>query len=1380
MSGSVRLRLPNRPTSRPFSKKRLRLAVLTLALIASVVLFLQLTLLPGLVRRPLERSLGGAVRITRVSFSLSPGLVIHNLRVLAPGAPGEASRVLSVSRVRIELDGGDLARARVTPTRLVLVEPRLRISQDLDTGAVNAASISPSSGGGGGALRLPQMEIRDGAIELGEHSAGGDYEPFLTLPIEGSAAPDPNNGSRCAFTLRSQPSDSNLPPTKLSGFFDLSTLSSELALTDFTFGEFADLWTPSRTTLLRNQLDISGRIPAATLSYSPETGPVATFLLERVGINLPVPEQAGAPTTPTDLVSITADTFNAPSPRLLRMTEVSGRISIASNSLRAELEGSIADVRCRAELSTRGLSLAAPFRLDLSTATPFSLRQRAAILPFAPPIVHERLRTFSGPTALVEAQVRIERKESLPDKPTASPSYAGLLTFREGRAAFEDFPYPFSNLTGVVRFSDSEIRIEKIAGTHPSGAKLLAEGTIVPASDEGEVTIHVTAVDVPLDAEFASCLPTDMQPIVDSMFDGEALDRLLALNALAPESGFRLAGSADIDVHIHRPFGPDQEWSGDVDVRSDAVGLLTRNFPLPAMAKDVTVRIRDRIAEIDIARIEPLSGGLASLRGSVRLSDAYSETAATPSLTIRAQEVPIDGLLLQALEASVRARNAESDTQPDTGLSILRRLGLEGMIDAEATVSASDQPSNELTYDIRARLREASARPPPLAESPDDACMITGISGDLEFTPQTLRIPRLEGRLVTSKGHDAGAFVLALDVTRDPSVSPDPSLSARITTTNVDLGAPMENIIAAVTPGERAEASRLRRERLPRGRVDAAVALETSADRSRVLASATITAARDASFDTPIGRVSLTSSGGLARVDEAGVRFDMLSGTLSLDAEPLGAVTVRGAVALRDDAPSDLHVAFRSDELPPATLHRLLDAASGKPVNLEGLRLAGAFDVDASLIKPANSADTTTEVTVRPRAFIVQSADDTIRFDRVAGTISARQGVVRVENVWAATDDLAVSLDGIIDPATGPDLRFAADAPCLSPSLLTLIPPDPREAILALGLDIRGPVSVRDARLAAAMPNPGAPLQITGTAMFHNASADVGLAISDARGALRINAAPPTADLAVRLDAFKLGGLSVFDADADIEVDAERRTLRATRATAACHQGLISVEAAIAPSDPADPVSSPRFEADVTLYGLAFGPALQEIRRAWTSAAEPVEGVPPDRGLLDAHLTLGGALDDPASRIGRGSFRITQGKIISVPIINRLIELSNLSLPFDSPLDEAFARFFLRGPRISFERLTLASDAITLVGQGDVAMPNMDLNLRFTSRSNFRLPLLTDLFEVIRNEIITTTVVGPITAPQISPSAFSGTRDALDELFGQPAPSEAPTLRPDR
>ena len=49
-----------------------------------------------------------------------------------------------------------------------------------------------------------------------------------------------------------------------------------------------------------------------------------------------------------------------------------------------------------------------------------------------------------------------------------------------------------------------------------------------------------------------------------------------------------------------------------------------------------------------------------------------------------------------------------------------------------------------------------------------------------------------------------------------------------------------------------------------------------------------------------------------------------------------------------------------------------------------------------------------------------------------------------------------------------------------------------------------------------------------------------------------------------------------------------------------------------------------------------------------------------------------------------------------------------------------------------------------------------------------RVPLVSDLIEAIRNELVTVTVGGTLAEPKFGTEPFTGTRDALREIFGSP------------
>jgi hypothetical protein len=149
------------------------------------------------------------------------------------------------------------------------------------------------------------------------------------------------------------------------------------------------------------------------------------------------------------------------------------------------------------------------------------------------------------------------------------------------------------------------------------------------------------------------------------------------------------------------------------------------------------------------------------------------------------------------------------------------------------------------------------------------------------------------------------------------------------------------------------------------------------------------------------------------------------------------------------------------------------------------------------------------------------------------------------------------------------------------------------------------------------------------------------------------------------------------------------------------------------------------------------------------------------RGVVEGSLWLQGTLGRPESRRGRGSFQIAGGRIVNVPFMMRMVELSNLQMPTNAKLGYARGSFFLDGGRITFEDLGLYSSAVQILGSGTMSWPGKELDLRFDTKSARSIPILSGLLRGIRDELVTTSVRGTLSDPDISLKQFPGPRRML-------------------
>src|SRR5690606_20336298 len=93
----------------------------------------------------------------------------------------------------------------------------------------------------------------------------------------------------------------------------------------------------------------------------------------------------------------------------------------------------------------------------------------------------------------------------------------------------------------------------------------------------------------------------------------EVRRRLDELNAQLRTPSFSFGGRASVEVTIHRAFGHDGEWTKDIRVGLNRVGIVPKYFPLPMVAHDVRLRVTDTTAELGGGVFTGINGGHATV-----------------------------------------------------------------------------------------------------------------------------------------------------------------------------------------------------------------------------------------------------------------------------------------------------------------------------------------------------------------------------------------------------------------------------------------------------------------------------------------------------------------------------------------------------------------------------------------------------------------------------------------------------------------------------------------------------------------------------------------------------------------------------------------------
>jgi hypothetical protein len=164
----------------------------------------------------------------------------------------------------------------------------------------------------------------------------------------------------------------------------------------------------------------------------------------------------------------------------------------------------------------------------------------------------------------------------------------------------------------------------------------------------------------------------------------------------------------------------------------------------------------------------------------------------------------------------------------------------------------------------------------------------------------------------------------------------------------------------------------------------------------------------------------------------------------------------------------------------------------------------------------------------------------------------------------------------------------------------------------------------------------------------------------------------------------------------------------------------------------------------VPLTGFQTGPPSGSSAEAQSVSAEPA------KGDVYASFSIAGRRGDAESKRGRGTVRIMNGNMASVPLVLKLMQVMQLTLPVGGVLDYAEAEAYLVGDRLMFERILFESTAgdlamLQLFGEGEMNFQTLELNTRFKVRSGVRG--VRDVIGVISDTLYEIEVAGTLRNP---------------------------------
>lgn len=1364
-----------------WTRRRLRFPIVGLLILGFGLLMLTQTAATKWWLIPvMEKTLGAKVESRTVRFTLGGSVVLRGVKLTVPGAQGEAARFLEASRIVI---GMDYATGSPKLSRVELDEPIIRVSVDeeldLNVQPVFEARRADTSGG-----ELPVLRLRDGVLEIGEHTAAGGYSILRRMRIDGELSPDvvPNTtaggplvASGDGFTsdsigyridirdLDDEETGASLGELDVAGTITKDAVRVEV--NNFSLGAWPASRAPGPFRAQLEQLNVRGEIPRAVFTFGPDIGFIGQLDLRGVAVNLPF--------------GLRADEEG----RFARMSDVTGFVRLSEDGLEAELDGLLEDLPYEVTLEYDGLSEDAPFRAELN-AMDFRLAERPDLLPFVPDIVAQNLDRFTQPTALVDAIVLVERPSAGGDI-----EISGSVEISEGVAAYAGFPYPFEDIDARVSFNSREVSLDSFTGRAVNGASVEAEGLFAPIGPTSRVEITVRCEDVPIDGLLRDALGLKRRDLVDSMFSEQKYNYLKA-EGLFEDRPFELGATGDFDVKVVRQEGVESIWTRDIRAVFRDISGVSKYFPVPVRSDEVVLRIDDEKAIIEPAELRSLSGGVAILSGTVVFPTDENPGGSPPDISIAIDDAVYDDFIIRAIP--------DSDPGGPTSIRrMLRALNGSGVADADVVVLGRDDGSVGFDADIDMSRFTIE----PRAQSPrlDPRLRVNTTEGRLRVSERGLEMSIAGDAQRLDGGAIRGAGSMTAQATAEFFKDDDARVRTTVTAANADLEAHVEDLTNAFNPDAGQTLADLRELWKPMGRADLRVDIDTYSGGRGATTVVDVLKVDDASIWIADGRLGLANSEGdiVARVrDETtyatliGAEADLfwngqpagwgwLNGTAALSAEgftPAG-WSMDGAV-LGVDAGDPIARAFLVEYAPPNAVQVFDDFAPTGEIDLSANLSPGPLP--DGLIGPRLTGF------VYPDKAEITFNEQRIDSESARGAMTFSPEGVGFEALEVFGPDWAGRLDGSVtvaaDGAAAMELDVALQAETFSDDLRILAPPDVLFQIDKLQVDVEGPIDIGQLHISARRnaDRTEAWSRAEGTIVAEGATVKSGVLLTEASAAMSFDSYTPAwpgepndEPAEFRMDLYassaRANGVAATDLVAKI-VTADKqangfRPIIAPHFGAAVHDGRVSGQAIVRPESK----DAAMVSGEVRLSGLQLEPVLEDLPRARAikEGREPPEpSTAGPQGRLDGQLTFGGVPERTETWRGRGIFRASGGPIVALPVIVPMLEIGNLTPPRGAQLDSASVSFFVDGPQVVFEDLSVFSDTLVVLGHGTATLPELDVDLRFRTQARQRIPLLSDVVDRLRDELLTVRVSGQLADPTIAAEPLDSTRRALARMFG--------------
>ena len=1320
------------------------------------------TVLREAMEAQLSERFGGSVRIREVRWDGWNRITATNMDLRARGWVGEAATVASMDRAEVVFSPWMILMGRIELLDMEIEGLALHLIERADKpGDYNFLALKPKSGGGS-SVRQPQKALlRNLRLEFGT-ADGGAVTTVASQQFAADFDHLPDDPSTYSFRLEQREQDGK-PITenaiRLFGTWNERDFTYAATLDGLVIDErlLRTLPAKARRWVLRSGL--AGRIERARIEGSPSqplrSADIAVrdvTLRERDAVReLAWARMENGKTTPISgelgvfmgeaNVTLRGNDVRVDAKRATLMPGPAGSGTVA---VPLELSGhcdlgSIGGIEGALDADDAWLerSLAmASFELDLRIPQ-VDARPAADGTPRRvelPVQVTDALTVLGARDWAANITLRIARaagEAGAAGAATSAPiAVTGKLELLAGTIESPEFPYPVRDVGGVVELTAEKISLRGLKG-HGNGRSVFRiDGESEIAGKDPAYSLRLVGTDVVLDHSLVSAFGAGPSRIFGALLDEQGWRSLRQAGILEEET--RPGGIVDVDFTVKHPRdgGEDVSVGGTIALRG--VQVVLNAFPYPLLAVGTLEVREDRVDLLgDGIAVQTIHGSKGWIRGHLELPRIGDRVLVRSYLDFEVGGEIVSRALLAAIPVSFEDRSKRPAGWPGAVFSpisnVLTELGLGGRLSATGTVITRPDESDAVT--VRVQIEDGVIRP---TEDLATALRKNGLSW-----PGRMTLDDVRSLIIADAGRVDVRDASATHGTGIVTANGGFDLEGDNGTLEVILrNFPFDRELVRVADGDSVDRALAAWDAIaPSGAFDGEVTWnrdEGGRDTYAHIHPTAMTLAGAVKLDPVCG--DLYFRNGELRLDSVDLRGP------DTDETPLR-IEAGGVII---GAHPDFRAQVDALSLDNPLIRCGLEAA-GATAALEILRdwrLQGA--VDAKVELPGTRAGGSWEVVVEPSWARGERDERPFELRRHSGALLAGPQGLTVDALDLTFDHGHLAINGALSPTEAStlvgQLTIRASATDDSATLRALMPSNARRALEAIEFSAGSTVWTDAMRLLIDVPRDGSNrVSVIGDLGIANARFKGGVVFDQIDGLLRFDittvGGEPSGSIGLQFDQVHALGRRATDIDGALLFQSDNGRVRLEDLSAGMYGGRIAARGMF---DRAD-----GWEVHLQCANIGFGRFVAAGQPASADAKRPTAG---NDGMLRGRIDVAGRTGDPLLRRGSGKMSVTDARMMEFPLGMSFLQLTQLMLPLNASMEDAFVDFDLGNDRITLRQVDLSSGTLKLEGTGEINTETQALALRFRNRG--KLPILSDLYGVVTDQFFAIDVGGTLSDPQ--------------------------------